>query len=305
MSTVVAAYGTGYLRTTITREDDGSHRWTRRPGPDRDGEIRAPHPALRSAVASIPEGRVALTLPEPSGDGGVTYRTRRFRSVAFLFLAPPPDGTDPRPLIEDTLTEAARTLARLHAVPVPGVELPDVPTGVRRLLGWLRGGTGPRGAAELHRRAGRVLGRERLDLVESWCAESGDRRVLLHGAPGHGVLLPGGELLIGEDLAAGPPEFDLGWLVGELVEFGHAGPPDAPYGRADHDSFIETLLDAYPAPLDLAAVGRVALLRFLTHTRDYASFMGWHDMLDGYLTVLADVIDAAAEGRLLREASRR
>nr|WP_062339005.1 hypothetical protein [Herbidospora sakaeratensis] len=305
MSEIVASYATGYLRTTITLDDDGTYLWTRRPGADRGRAIQAPDPLLRAAVASVPPGRVALILPE-SVEDGVTYRVRRFRSLAGMFLGLTGEVPGLRELAGDTLAETARTLAGLHAVPVPDAALPDVPTGVRRLLGWLRGGQGPRGAAELHRRARAVLGRERLELVESWCAIGGERRVLLHGAPGSGILLPveDGVLLIGEELAAGPPEFDLGWLVGEFVEFGHVGAP-GPLGRDDYDALIHGLLDAYPAPLDRAAVGRVALLRFLTHTHDFSAYVGWHETLDGSLTVLAEVVDAAAGGRLLRETSVR
>ncbi|WP_066371478.1 hypothetical protein [Herbidospora mongoliensis] len=311
MSRVITSFATGYLRTTVTRDDDGTYLWTRRPGADRNGQIRVPHPLLHAAVASAPTGRVALTLPEPA-EGGVTYRVRRFPPVATLFLGLAGEVPELMRVAGDTLAATALTLAALHAVPVPDVEVAAVPVGVRRLLNWLRGGRGPRGAAELHRRAHVVLGRDRLDLVESWCAIVGGRRVLLHGAPGHGILLPVGDdpadagaLLIGEDLAAGPPEFDLGWLIGELVEFGHAGVKPGPLGRADYDALVHRLLDAYPAPLDRAAVGRVALLRFLTHTHDFSAYMGWHDTLDDYLSVLAGVIDAATDGRLLLETSHR
>ncbi len=40
-------------------------------------------------------------------------------------------------------------------------------------------------------------------------------------------------------------------------------------------------------------MGRVAALRFLTHTHDFAAYMGWHESLAETLTVLAEVIDAS------------
>ncbi|WP_066371458.1 phosphotransferase [Herbidospora mongoliensis] len=305
MSTVVTSFATGFLRTTIVQDDDGTYRWIRRPGTDRGGEIPVPHPRLRAAITSVPAGRVALTLPEPAQNDGVTYRTGRYTTVAFLFLGMAGATPGLEQTAGDTLAEAGATLARLHSAPLPEADLPAPPDGVRRLLAWLDAGRGPRGAARLHRRAVEVLGRARLEKAREWCAIGGDRRVLLHGAPGSGILLPigaghDGALLIGEDLSAGPPEFDLGWLTGELVEFSHVGRiPGSPFPHVDHDALIHRLLDAYPAPLDRAATGRVAALRFLTHTHDFAAYVGWHESLEQHLPALAVTIDAAADGHLL------
>jgi len=317
MSEIVQSFGTGYVLTTIVRCDDGDHLWTRRPGRDRGGAMRTPDPAVLAAVRAVPRGRVGLTLPERGDGTGVTYRTGQAHSVAALFLdlAPGARELDVARIAADTLAETGATLARLHAVPLPQAGMPS-PEGPRRLLRWLRGGRGPAGAPDLHRHATEILGRDRMSTAEAWCVPPSEgRRALLHGAPGNGILLPltpdqDGCLLTGEDLGAGPPEFDLGWLVGELVEFresrrrlGHSALHDA-----DYDVLIGRVLDGYPAALDLAAVGRIAALRFLTHTHDFAAYVGWHEVLTDYLKLVADVIDAAGTGQLLpssRKADQR
>ncbi|MDA0635547.1 hypothetical protein OUY22_19180, partial [Nonomuraea sp. MCN248] len=129
-------------------------------------------------------------------------------------------------------------------------------------------------------------------------------RALLHGAPSLGSLLPvtaerPGALLTGDDLSAGTPEGDVGWLAGELVEFRALAdrlPAGSPF---DYDALIRALLDGYDAPLDLAAVGRAAAVRFLCHVHDFAAYVKWHELLGDYLKLVADTIDAAADGRLI------
>ncbi|GGO00714.1 hypothetical protein GCM10010116_01120 [Microbispora rosea subsp. aerata] len=308
MTRVVEEFGTGFVHTTITEDGAGRYLWTRRPGPDRDGGVRRPHPLAARAVRAVSRGEVELVLPEPAADdAAVTYRTALPYSVAGVFLGAGDGGDrsagDVEALAAATLTHAAGALARLHAAAPPSVELPG-PEGPRRLLGWLRTGHAPRAGAHLHTRAVRVLGRDRMAVVEAWCAAAGrERRVLLHGAPGHGILVPraggrAGALLTGEDLAAGLPEFDVGWLIGELVEFREAARRlgHGPLREIDYDGLIGRVTEGYGAPLDPAAVSRSAVLRFLTHTHDFAAYVGWHDFLLGYLDILAGLVDAVRAG---------
>ncbi|MEO3857101.1 hypothetical protein [Acrocarpospora sp. B8E8] len=305
MSKVVASYATGYMLTAIVESGDGDYLWTRRPGPARTTRMRTPDPAVLATVLEVPKGRVGLTVPSRREGGGVTYRTGQARPIASAFLGLGESGFDLERDAADTLTATGLTLALLHAKPLPLADLP-APEGPQRLLAWLRGGQGPGAAADLHRRAVEILGQARMTAAEAWCAPlPQSRHVLLHGAPGHGILLPAtpgrdGALLIGEDISAGAPEFDVGWLVGELVEFRDAGRKlgHGPLRHVDYDALIGCLLDGYAAPLDLAEVGRVAAVRFLTHTHDFAAYMQWHEILVGYLNVLADVIDAADSGQL-------
>ncbi|MGW0587114.1 hypothetical protein [Streptosporangium sp. NPDC002607] len=314
MSKVVESFGTGFVLTTIVKHDDGDYRWTRRPGPHRGGAIRTPDPTVLAAVRAVPRGRVGLTVPEPKEGAGVTYRTGQARSIAAILLGlrPGAEKFDIEQVAMDTLVETGTTLARLHTVPVPQADLPS-PAGPQRLLSWLRSGQGPTAAPELHSHATGILGHDRISTVEAWCVPPSEgRHVLLHGAPGHGILLPltqdqDGCLLTGEDLSAGPPEFDVGWLIGELVEFRETfqQPGHNTFPALDYDALIGCVLDGYNAPLDLAAVGRAAALRFLTHTHDFAAYVGWHDVLADYLKIVADAIDAADAGQLLPSSSHK
>ncbi|WP_214409109.1 aminoglycoside phosphotransferase family protein [Sphaerisporangium fuscum] len=313
MSEVVEDFGTGFLRTTIVRCDEGGYRWIRRPGPGHGGPLREPDPAVLAAVRPVAAGPVSLTFGEPVDGGGMAYRTTQARSLAGMFLrhGRNPGEPDLERIAADTLVETAAALARLHAVPLPRAGMPS-PEGPRRLLSWLRGGDGDAGPAQFRRHAAEILGRDRMALAGAWCEPSREgRRVLLHGAPSAGILLPliahrDGGLLTGEDLGAGPPESDAGWLIGELVEFrelarsrqarqGSRGG----VGTAGFDALIRCVLDGYGGVLDAHAVGRQAAVRFLTHAHDFATYVGWHEMLLETLRLVAGVIDAADDGRLL------
>ncbi|GAA3815111.1 hypothetical protein GCM10022226_39910 [Sphaerisporangium flaviroseum] len=298
MSEIVESFGTGFLHTTIVRHGEGDYLWTRRPGPERRDAMRMPGAAVLAAVRALPAGPVRLALPERGDGTGVSYRTDQAGSLAGVFLR----GASGTARIADTLAQTGATLARLHGTPAPQGGLP-APEGPRRLLSWLLDGDGPGAAPRLHRHAADILGPGRSAAVAAWCAPARPR-VLLHGAPSLGTLLPltaerDGALLTGEDLSAGAPESDVGWLIGELVEFRELA---GRFGRAtlDHDALIGRVLDGYGAPLDLAAVGRAATVRFLSHVHDFAAYVKWHDILLDYLRIVADVIDAARAGRLIR-----
>ena len=71
-----------------------------------------------------------------------------------------------------------------------------------------------------------AFGTKRCATVADWHAElltSAESSALVHGAPGLASIVPArqadhGAVLIGEDLACGSPLFDLGWILGEIVE---------------------------------------------------------------------------------------
>ncbi|MEW9551192.1 hypothetical protein [Nonomuraea sp. NPDC050783] len=302
----MSRYATGYVLTDVTPSGEGDYRWTRRPGPHRGGELRTPDPVVLDAVRTVAAGRVGLVLPERARSTGVTYRAGQARSVAAMLLGPGAGESDAETgrVAAETFAGTGAALARLHAVPLPPADLPP-PDGLLRLLSWLREGQGPGAAPDLHRRAAGLLGPGRMTTAQEWCLQRAQPRVLLHGGPSLGILLPvtpagDGALLTGENLAAGAPETDVGWIVGELVELGASVRRFGANRDFDFDLFVARVLDGYAAPLDLAAVGRTAALRFLTHLHDFAAYLRWHDVLLDYLKLVADVIDAAGDGRLVK-----
>lgn len=293
MSHVVERFGTGYVHTTVMQVSDG-YRWLRAAGPDRPVPIGRLTAAVRLALAGLP----GLVLPEQGATAaGLTFRASAPDSLAALFLGA--GHGDPQTTAAARLSAVAATLAALHRVPAPAGL--SGPVGGQRLSGWLETGTGPRAAARLRERARTLLGSRRIQVLRHWCAQlTGTGATLLHGAPGTGVIV-GSALLTGEEVAAGRGEWDLGWLIGELVEFrdvprhvGHDGLRPLDYG-----ALIGAVLRGYDGGYDPAAVGHAAVLRFLTHAHDYAAFMGWQDFLDGYLTAIAEAVDAAEQGSLV------
>ncbi|MFF3035691.1 hypothetical protein ACFVS7_32360 [Streptomyces rubiginosohelvolus] len=156
--------------------------------------------------------------------------------------------------------------------------------------------------------------------------------VPLHGWASTGSLVPPRSrgrvaLLTGEDLGAGRRELDLGWMLGDLVELAWSSPLHRAAAQSPgllsvtdlqrvflgayeadgsdtdgregggHDAGVREGGDHGPAvPVyDPVAVGRCAVLRVVTHMRDFATYCEWSDELLDYLAFTAELIDE--EGR--------
>lgn len=288
---LVAEYGTGLAATRIHRAPDGGFLWWQGPGPQVRGPLTAPAAHLVPALPAE-SGAAVLAVPERAGDG-LLHRVAGSASAAAWLRDFRPQA---RALVAHSLAAAGRSLRALHAVPVPDEVPLGVPPGLARLRAWADG------SGDLKRRALAVWGPERMERLLGWAAQAagttggGPRtRSLVHGWASVGALVPplgrGGRvaLLTGEDLAAGRPELDLGWLLGELVELAWAAPP--------HDSadLQRVLLEAYGPGPDPVLVGRSAVLRVVTHMQDFATYRGWDDELLGYIAFTAELIDE--EGR--------
>jgi hypothetical protein len=303
---VVSRFATGFQRTTVTRLPDGTHRWVREAGEDRPGPLSAPGPRERHALAALAPGPVALSLPRPVGGrpdapGALHYRVPGAVSAAQL-LGYDLDA-DGRVRVAAALRGTGALLRGVHTGVRPGDVPPGRPVAVDRLESWLRHGAGPRAAQLLHQRARRVLGEHRLERLRHWCGclagGPGAPWVALHGAPSTGGLVlssqPGGDALFGgEDLARGPAEFDLGWLLGELLEQRILAAAQGS-ARPWLAGLAEELLAGYGAPADTATTGRAAVLRIATHLHDFAAYVGWHHELHLLAGRLAEHVDS--EGR--------
>ncbi|MFD5315750.1 hypothetical protein [Streptomyces sp. NPDC127098] len=296
--------GTGFLLTRIEREANGWYRWSRWPGPLRPTPFTPLPPALPTALNDLPAMPVRPVLGRPAGDRR-DYRAPRDRALAAeLFdaaglFAPPAEDRWPR--LWQVLAGAGALLRRLHEDLPPALPARP-PCGAARLASWLRTGQGPGAAPRLHAATIDRLGRQRLGRAQDWCRDldvPAPDAVLLVGAT-TGSLVAGAEgrpgaLLIGEELASGSPEYDVGWLLGELAELRLL--PLARTGShraaAACEEGARHLLRGYgdnrlgPEPL-----GRVATLRILTHAHDYAAYAGWTAEFPDYLDVIAGLIDA-------------
>ncbi|MFQ6397856.1 hypothetical protein ACLMAJ_31005 [Nocardia sp. KC 131] len=263
---LVREYGTGLLRTTIVREHDG-YRWTRRPGP------LAPVPfasetrgiSLRE-VPALDGARLVL------GEGGAherNYRADGHESVAGSILRGGPD----RELAEQ-LRGVGRLLRAIHEHPCPEESAPA--RGVSRLNDWLSGRASSPVAAHAAPLLEQILG-DRLALVRDWCLKlHTDSLVCSHGAAGLGSVIRGTDatatfLLTGEDVCAAPWYLDMGWIVGELVEFRwHLTEQDP----TSWELLLDALFDGYGRDL-----GRdwsvLAALRMLLHVHDFTAYVDW------------------------------
>ncbi|MFE1286405.1 hypothetical protein [Streptomyces sp. NPDC058751] len=293
---LVAEYGTGLQTTRVHRAQDGGFLWWQRPGAQHTGPLTAPAAHL---VPYLPAetGAALLAVPEQVGDG-LLHRAAGAASAAAWLRDFRPQA---RGLVAHSLASAARALRVLHRVPVPDDVPLGTPPGLTRLRDWAYG------TSELKDRTLAVWGEERMARLLGWttdlgptsdAAGTGRPRSLVHGWASVGALIPPlsrgrAALLTGEDLAAGRPELDLGWALGDLVELAWAARAVA----SPHDctDLRRVLLDAYGPGPDPVLVGRSAVLRVVTHMQDFATYRGWDDELLDYIALTAELIDE--EGR--------
>lgn len=300
---VLASFGTGLQHTRVRRAADGRITWERRRGPDHPGRYPSVPAEFAARSAAASSDVVRFAAPALSSAEHAEWPVFSTGSAAQALL----DVTGPAPALAAVAGCLGRQLAVLHR---DSVHIPDddaVPVGPARLSAWMRHGRGPRVAQIWHRRLRAGLGEHRWRKLQDWTMSlveaSGERnRVGLHGWMSWGSLIisdsarteaPGTVLLSGLEIARGRPEIDLGWAVGELVEFGavacRRGLSTAPLS-AVRDAF----LGGYGPGWDRDVVGIAATIRLAVHGHDFAAYVGWHSDLDCYTTMLVDLLDTDA-----------
>ncbi|GAA2816837.1 hypothetical protein [Crossiella cryophila] len=285
---VVPEYGTRWQRQLVRTGLDGGYELLRSPGPDRRIPFRAPDATLRAWLARVatPGGGLVPGRPSPAG---TVYPIEHWRTAADLLLA----GAAPdRAGLVGAVRETGRLLALAHRGAPPSVGVP--PPAHARLTAFLRVG----GRTEATRLAAATLcqglGIPAWARLLGWCADlaADPDPVLVHGAPGLAAIVPGQrvQLLIGDDLGAAPAAFDLGWLLGELLELSHAFPgPGWP-------ELIAALAEGYGTELD-ERVRRMAVLRIVLHLHDFVGYVGWHTgAVRNYVGLVADTLEGVHSG---------
>ncbi|MEU5212397.1 hypothetical protein [Streptomyces sp. NPDC020742] len=300
--TVRAAFATGYLATRIAAsgpESDEPYVWVRSPGPRRPRPFSPVTPAIREAVAGLSGGPVVLNLGLPVG-AGRSYPAGAARSAGHV-LAGGPDNAGWHGLSQ-LIHGVGQLLHRVHTS-LPKAWAAREPAGAARLSLWLDGEKGPGAGPTLHTAARARLGPERWERARTWCEEAAADRadtVFLCGGVSMGSLIPAavggasgrGTLLAGEEFAAGPPEYDIGWLLGELAEFRLRHLTAHPEASSHCAHAARQFLAGYgTGSFDTARAGRMAALRVLTHAHDFAAYVGWADDLRHHLDLAADLID--------------
>ncbi|MFJ5557828.1 hypothetical protein ACIQCD_10470 [Streptomyces sp. NPDC093250] len=294
-------FATGFQRTSVHRADNG-YLLVRRAGAQRPTPLAPPAPEASTALRALRATEARLVLPVAVGDA-LHYRVPGTGLAAKLSV--PGDCAISSAHAAAAVHGTGAVLRRLHDT-IPVSVASAGPPGPARLAAWMRSDRplGPRAAGVLHTTALRRLGSERWNRVLGWCEElaaDDARDVFLHGAPSLGAIVvgprpPHGWLMTGEDLARGPADHDLGWLLGEFVEWQMTlrRPLPAwipPMNPEVYEAVRAALLRGYGPPDDPVAAGRAAVLRVFTHAHDFAAYMGWHDELLEYTTKIAELID--------------
>ncbi|MDT9593130.1 hypothetical protein RDV89_08625 [Nocardioides zeae] len=269
---------TGYVETVTTCVGD-VHRVVRTPGSLRADVLAAPPRAL-----PVTSTEVAWSLPDADGGHVVPGPL----SAAALLLGGVPGSAVLRMVAP--VGAALAHAARLEAPARPA------PSGLRRLRRWLSGAATPTAES---RRLRELLDEHGLrpDL-RAWADDLvGAPRAYSLGAPGLGALYPHPDgartvVLVTDEVASAPPVWDLGWLLGELLELVN-DPDHAPAPRPVHEHPIaQAVLERYAAvapPPDPDALARAALLRWVVHLHDFTAYVGWDDQLPRRVARIAEL----------------
>lgn len=272
MSTaIVSTYATDLLISEVHAHPDG-YRWTRRPGPAAPGPFRVPSTALAAALTGIGSREdVRLLLGEATAWGGRTYHPVGDHQpvVHWLLLGGPEGVPGGAEALETALRGVGALLAEIHRLPARGLLAGSASARpLERLRTWL---TGP--ADEILR--AHITGTTARTLLD-WCEEALDPRrdhVVSHGAPGLGSLVlearsGAAGLLVGEDVCLAPWQFDLGWLIGDLVELRWAVGGSRP---SRWQRLVDAVTEGYGRDLG-DAWHRWAALNIAVHVHDRATY---------------------------------
>jgi hypothetical protein len=287
-TTPLHEFGTSSVHTSIYR-NGAEYTWVRSPGSAYPVPLPALSPELRELLRSA---HPALRLPDVDRD--MNYSTDGTLPAASWLAF---DEELVRPMLQSALHHAGLALASLHAL-TPPREIRRRHPGPTRLGAWMRGRYESPASRRLHDHAKTRLGADRWSRLQKLCADLGAAQDdnLLHGAASMALIVPAkggrGNLLTGEDLSRGPWWLDVGWLVAELIELDQAVQAGiAPALAFSYRHLVAALLGGYGRIPDIETLGALALLRVLTHARDYAAYIGWDDQLHIYVDIVADLFD--------------
>ncbi|HEX5540789.1 MAG TPA: hypothetical protein VFX60_04400 [Micromonospora sp.] len=280
--------GTALLRTAVVHAPDGTPRLRRFPGPRAPREFVPVDPVLAERLAEVRTTEGArLALSETTGRVRV-YPANGVESVARRLLVDGPVGEMVRPV-----RALGQLLRELHRIEPPAALVGEIPAGAARLDRWLAGRSADPHAAYAADVVRRRLGPERWagirDRFDRLLAES--EVVLAHGAPGLGSMIAGTAgadvLLTGEDLCVASWQFDLGWVVGELVELRWQVGGD-PQGW---QALLNALFEGYGRDLG-DEWASLAALRILLHVHDIAAYADWYRAgFDHYASFLSFLLN--------------
>ncbi|MFE3460994.1 hypothetical protein ACFXKD_25915 [Nocardiopsis aegyptia] len=264
-------FGTGLLRTRVVTVSETEFTWTRAVGELAPDGFAAPAATARALLGTVPAAGGVRLLPGHGEGDSRRYTVPGRESLANRLLR---EGPGDR--VAEAVHGVGAALRALHAaVPDRHTSL-GRPRGVARLGRWLEDATGVGYADEARDLLTGRLGPRRWRLLDTWRAEHWEHaeRVPSHGAPTFGAVVEGPEgtdavLLTGEDLCSAPWTFDLGWVLGELVELRWQLGGSA----ARWQELVDALIGGYGRdPGD--GWHRLAALRVALHLHDFTAYVG-------------------------------
>lgn len=282
---------TAFVHLSVRVDGDGFH-WDRAAGPARPGPLTCADPELLDLLPDTTASGAAFVLPTVRHPG-LSFRTRGPGSLLAAVAAPGGQRT-----VTEALAATGRALRAVHAVPVPAAITAAPPPGPARLARWLAGAAAPSTAARLRGELTARLGAQRVWTLQQWTGAALTRGpALVHGGPSLGQIVPPHDgtgtvaVLTGEDVTAGHPGTDLGWLLGELVELGRDRTRGwvAPAARALVGGYSQGPVGGPVGPP--RGTARCCALRMATHLHDYAAYVGWSDDLVDRLDTVAELVD--------------
>lgn len=275
---------TGYLDTEVRRRSHESpmhegFRWSFAPGTDRTSPLRSLSPTLRRVIGDLP-ARADCDISVGWADGDRRHHMAPGRTSLGALLA--------RPVAEiertAALTAAAglgSALHQLRTIDIAQAAELALPAGPHRLARWLRSGDGPWGAGVMHDLLSARLGASRVEEILSWIDDL-PREQVVHGRSGLAATVLSESdapcaLLLGDEVAVGPRDFDISWVLGELLIADHlAGgrhPREAARARALVVECRDAVLVAHGPTEDLVAAGRMTAMRVLLELHDSAAYL--------------------------------
>lgn len=256
----------------------------------RPGRLRAdPLAPAPRATPDAPAKDVAWS-PGPGGDHAIPGPA----SAATLLLA----GL-PAPAVTRMVAPAGAALAAAARQKAP---YRPPPAGLRRLRRWLdaRPTPGHEPCTDSLRLRGLVERAGVAPRLKEWTAEILDAAASYSlGAPGLLTLYPDPDgsrtvVLVTDEVSAAPAVWDLGWLTGELLELRNDPDHEPRPQPVEEDPIVQAILERYGALAPLPApdaLARAALLRWVIHLHDFASYVAWDDQLPRRLERIAELME--------------
>lgn len=302
-SVIVGLVLTGYLDTEIRSRVAGGiaadrYRWSFGPGIDRTEPLRTAPAGVRAVIDDLTDiSPCRLSLSWIDGDRRHHLAPGRASLAAHIGRR---DATASRRDLTVAASGLGSLLRRLGRIDSSAVEELSTPSGTRRLAHWLRTGDGPWAAGVMHDRLISMLGSTRVDEIISWIDEMPSEH-LVHGRAGLAATVVSetaapAALLTGDEIACGPADFDMAWVLGEFLVTEHMvryAPDDIAAARqrelitACRDAF----LIGYGPARDLVSAGRTTTLRVLLELHDFAAYQD--RQLDELAVQAAELVDYA------------